>query len=104
EEGTSTREFIDYLKGEFLDAVYLQQNAFDKIDEATTANRQEHVYALIEEIFDEPFEFADKDSARKFFQELSQMFVTWNSVPFKSDEFAKSERQVRDKILNGAVQ
>ncbi|MCK5083091.1 MAG: V-type ATP synthase subunit A, partial [Candidatus Omnitrophica bacterium] len=46
EEGTSTNEFIDYLKGEFLDAVYLQQNAFDKTDEATSADRQKYIFML----------------------------------------------------------
>ena len=45
------------FKGEFIDAVYLQQNAFDKTDEATTAERQLHVYALIEEIIEQLFEF-----------------------------------------------
>ena len=94
----STHEFIDYLKGEFLDAVYLQQNAFDKTDEATGADRQKYVYALIEEIVDKAFEFENKDTARKFFQELSQMFVTWNSIRFDSDEFKANEKQVRDKI------
>src|SRR5574343_480978 len=29
EEGTSLKDYIDYLKGEFFDYVYLQQNAFD---------------------------------------------------------------------------
>ena len=103
EEGTSTNEFIDYLKGEFLDAVYLQQNAFDKTDEATSADRQKYIFMLIEEIIDKPFEFQDKDNARKFFQELSQMFVTWNSIAFDLDEFKANEKQVRDKISNEAV-
>ena len=98
EEGTSVGEFIDYLKGEFLDAVYLQQNAFDKVDEATTAERQKHVYGLIEEVIDRPFEFKNKDDARRFFQELSQLFVTWNSALFGSKEFQEGEKQVRDKI------
>ena len=52
EEGVSTQEFVDYLKGDFFDAVYLQQNAFDKTDEATAADRQKHVYRLITEIID----------------------------------------------------
>jgi V/A-type H+-transporting ATPase subunit A len=103
EEGTSTHEFIDYLKGEFLDAVYLQQNAFDKIDEATTSDRQKYVYALIDEIVGKPFEFKAKDHARKFFQELRQLFVTWNSTPFQSGDFKQSEKQIQDKISNGVI-
>ncbi|MFC1510748.1 V-type ATP synthase subunit A, partial [Candidatus Omnitrophota bacterium] len=61
EEGTSTNEFVDFLKGEFFDAVYLQQNAFDKVDEATTADRQKSVYSLVESIIDQEMQFDDKD-------------------------------------------
>ena len=38
-------DFVVYLKAEFLDAVYLQQNAFDAVDGATSAERQRHVFA-----------------------------------------------------------
>ncbi|MCK5082085.1 MAG: hypothetical protein KAR31_04180, partial [Candidatus Omnitrophica bacterium] len=64
---------------------------------------QKYIFMLIEEIIDKPFEFQDKDNARKFFQELSQMFVTWNSIAFDLDEFKANEKQVRDKISNEAV-
>jgi V/A-type H+-transporting ATPase subunit A len=104
EEGTSTNEFVDYLKGEFLDAVYLQQNAFDKTDESTTADRQTYVYTLIEEIIEAPFTFGNKDEARKFFQELRQIFITWNSAPFDAEEFKQGEQQIRDKISSLTVQ
>jgi V/A-type H+-transporting ATPase subunit A len=98
EEGTSTSEFIDYLKGEFFDAVYLQQNAFDKTDEATTSERQRHVYSLIAEIIDQPFDFESKDKARRFFQEMRQSFITFNSTIFDSNEFKQSEKLIRDKM------
>jgi V/A-type H+-transporting ATPase subunit A len=103
EEGISAHEFVDYLKGEFFDAVYLQQNAFDKTDEATTADRQKYVYALVEEIIEQPFDFKNKDEARRFFQELRQVFITWNSAPFESAEFKTCEKQLRNKISNIAV-
>ena len=35
EEGTSLEDFTTYLKAEFLDAVYLQQNAFSETDAST---------------------------------------------------------------------
>ena len=100
EEGTSIDEFIEYLKGEFLDAVYLQQNAFDKVDEASSADRQHYVYALISDIINHSFTFDNKDEARKFFQELRQIFITWNGASFNSDDFKKSEKQIRDKVFN----
>ena len=103
EEGTSTAEFIDYLKGEFFDSVYLQQNAFDKTDEATASDRQRHVYALIVDIIDTPLSFDSKDGARRFFQELRQSFITMNSMPFGSPEFKQSERHIRERISNGVT-
>ncbi len=98
EEGTSIDEFVDYLKGEFFDAVYLQQNAFDKTDESTPADRQKHVFGLILEIIDFSFEFESKDTARRFFQELRQIFINWNSTGFKTDEFNANEKKIRDHI------
>ena len=98
EEGTSVSEFVDYLKGEFFDAVYLQQNAFDKTDEATPADRQKYVFGLITEIIDHTFHFDTKDNARRFFQELRQVFVNWNTTAFASAEFKKLEDQIRERI------
>jgi V/A-type H+-transporting ATPase subunit A len=103
EEGISTAEFIDYLKGEFLDAVYLQQNAFDKTDEATAADRQRHVYNILEEIIDAELQFDNKDNARKFFQQLRQTFITWNSTTFHSQEFKEKEQDIRSRISHVAV-
>jgi V/A-type H+-transporting ATPase subunit A len=100
EEGTSIQEFIDYLKGEFLDAVYLQQNAFDPVDEATTAERQRYVFDIIDEIIRNPVNITEKDAARRFFLELRQMFITWHAMPFKSDDFLKQERSIKEKLMS----
>ena len=98
EEGVSIQEFVDYLKGDFFDAVYLQQNAFDKTDEATAADRQKHVYRLMTEIIDREFQFENKDAARRFFQQLRQSFVNWNSAAFESEDFKRGEQDLRHKI------
>ena len=99
EEGTSIEEFVAYLKGEFFDAVYLQQNAFDKMDEATASDRQKYVFDLLEQVIDQPFTFDTKDAARRFFLELRQMFLTWNSTAFGSNEFKQKEQGIRQKLM-----
>jgi len=98
EEGTTIAEFVDYLKGEFLDAVYLQQNAFDPQDEATSAERQAYVFAVIEGILDQRFEFSDKTEARRFFQDLRQKFINWNSTAFQGDEFKRIEAGIKRQL------
>jgi V/A-type H+-transporting ATPase subunit A len=99
EEGTPMDDFLTYLKGEFFDFVYLQQNAFDKIDEATVAERQTYVFDFIYDgVLRRQFAFRDKDEARSFFQALRQLFRTWNSAEWKSAEFSKLEREITGKI------
>ena len=96
EEGTSLPDYIEYLKGEFFDSVYLQQNAFDKVDEATSKERQIYVMGFIyNEVFEKHFDFPDKDEALKFFQGLRQLFKGWNSAEWKSGEFSAIEEEMR---------
>ncbi len=104
EEGTSLGEFIDYLKGDFFDSVYLQQNAFDKMDEATSKDRQIYVYNLIHEIIKLEMSFDSKDAARRYFQELRQVFVNWNSTAFDTKEFKDLEQSIRAKLMKASVQ
>ncbi len=47
EEGTSLSDFISYLKAEFMDAVYLQQNAFDEVDAYNTIERQVYTFKKV---------------------------------------------------------
>ena len=69
EEGVSLKDYVDYLKGEFFDFVYLQQNAFDAVDEATTKDRQEYVFNFIyRRILNNEFDFKDKEEALRFFK------------------------------------
>jgi len=98
EEGTTLEDFVDYLKGDFFDSVYLQQNAFDEVDEATAADRQTYIFDIIVQIIDKKFEFQSKEEARKFFLSLRQKFINWNTKEFNSEEFKKIEKDVLDQI------
>jgi V/A-type H+-transporting ATPase subunit A len=103
EEGTSLTDFISYLKGEFVDSVYLQQNAFDPVDAATPAERQKYVFRLIHQIIETDMSFDSKNTARRFFQNLTQKFIEWNSTPQDSDEFLKMEKELRDLISKSVI-
>jgi len=103
EEGTSLSDYVDYLKAEFFDFVYLQQNAFDPVDEATPRERQQYVFSFISGILESEFTFEDKETALHFFQQLRQLFRGWNSAPWQSQEFGKTEQEIRALLL-GRVQ
>ncbi|MFA6217452.1 MAG: V-type ATP synthase subunit A [Candidatus Omnitrophota bacterium] len=98
EEGTSLADYLEYLKGEFFDSVYLQQDAFDSVDEATPAERQKYIFNFIQQILDAEFAFDEKEAALQFFQKLRQLFKGWNSSEWQSEEFKKIEQEITAEI------
>ncbi|MCF7837197.1 MAG: V-type ATP synthase subunit A [Candidatus Marinimicrobia bacterium] len=98
EEGTSIEDFVVYLKAEYLDAVYLQQDAFHEVDAATGAERQSYVFERLGHILDAPLKFPDKDAARAFFQQLTQTTKDWNRVLQDDPEFAKIEQTMTKMV------
>lgn len=98
EEGTSLADYIVFLKGEFFDFVYLQQNAFDKVDEATTAERQVYIFDFIYKILEAEFSLPDKEDALRFFQRLRQLLRGWNSCVWKSEEFKKAQEEISQLV------
>ncbi len=102
EEGTSLSDFAIYLKAEFLDAVYLQQNAFSETDATTPVERQRTMFALVEKALDTDYAFADKEAARKFFLDLQQTFIDWNDKPLDTPEFQQLQSALVSKIESAA--
>ena len=94
EEGTSLSDFILYLKSEFLDAIYMQQDSFDEIEGATSIERQQYVFAKIVGILGSSFDFEEKDDARSFFNKLTQNFRDMNYKAFKTPDFEKAEKTI----------
>jgi V/A-type H+-transporting ATPase subunit A len=98
EEGTSIDDFIVYLKSEYLDSVYLQQNAFNDVDAASSVERQRHVFGFISRLLKTKLKFEEKEAARGFFQKLTQATRDWNQFAFDSEEFKKQEEQLDHQI------
>jgi len=98
EEGTSLQDYMVFQKGEFLDAVYFQQNSFDPVDAAVAPDRQIWVFDLILEILASRLDLKDKGDARKWFYRLRQKFLDYNGTKWDSSEFKKLETEIRDMV------
>ena len=98
EEGTSLPDFTLYLKAEFLDAVYLQQNAFSDSDASTPVERQRIMFDIVEKALFTDYAFKEKDETRRFFLELQQLFIDWNDKKMDSQEFNDLRKALLDKI------
>ena len=103
EEGTSLEDFTTYLKAEFLDAVYLQQNAFSDSDASTPVERQKVMFDVVEKALFTDYAFKEKDETRKFFMELQQTFIDWNDKKFESQEFNDMRTALLDKIAGAEL-
>ncbi|MBQ2335163.1 MAG: hypothetical protein II381_02565, partial [Victivallales bacterium] len=98
EEGTPTSDFVTYLKSEFIDSVYLQQNTFDPVDSACGSKRQEYVFDKLLSVIAKSFSFPDKNAARTYFQNLRQAFIDWNYIAWDTDDFKTQEAKI-DELL-----
>jgi V/A-type H+-transporting ATPase subunit A len=103
EEGTSTEDFIVHMKAEFLDAVYLQQNAFDPVDAAVSAERQRHVFGVMFDILTAKLDMKAKDEVRSFFNSLRQKFLDYNGSEWNSDDFKSLENEIRGMVEEKSV-
>ena len=103
EEGTSLADFTTYLKAEFLDAVYLQQNAFSDSDATTPVARQKIMFDVVEKALFTDYKFEDKDETRTFFMGLQQMFIDWNDKAMDTPEFTALRESLTEKIASAAA-
>lgn len=102
EEGTSLADFTTYLKAEFLDAVYLQQNAFSDSDATTPVERQKIMFGIVEKALFTDYVFEGKDDTRAFFMNLQQTFIDWNDKAMDTPEFTSLREMLVQKIDSAA--
>ena len=103
EEGTSTDDYILFLKSELLDSVYLQQNSFDPVDNAVTVERQRHIFEVILKILTAKFDFTVKDEARQYFNNMRQIFLDYNGTLWGSSEFEAKEKELLEHISSKQI-
>ncbi len=94
EEGVSIQDYVVYQKSLFLDMVYLQQDAFDKVDVTVPIARQQASFLLCKRIIDRDYQFETKADALAFFTRMTGLFKNLNYAPFESEEYAKYVSQI----------
>jgi V/A-type H+-transporting ATPase subunit A len=98
EEGVSIEDFTTALKADFFDNCFLQQNAFDKVDAATPADRQRFVFDKVLEILELSFDFEDKTQARRSLVTVTDLFRNLNYAETDSDEYKEILAQIDDFV------
>ena len=100
EEGTSLDDYVLYLKGEFLDSVYLQQNSFDPVDASVSPERQKRMFRLVLRILGAALRMADKEDARSWFYEVRQSFLDLNGSAESAELYARSLADIEKALAD----
>ena len=69
--------------------VYLQQDAFDKVDVTVSAERQKKMFLLCQRLLDRHYDFANKSRVSDYFTNLTGLFKNLNYSPTDSDDYQR---------------
>ncbi len=103
EEGTSIDDYVTYLKADFMDYVYLQQNSFDPVDAAVSVERQQYVFSILMDILSAKFSLESKNEARQYFNQLRQRFLDFNGSEWQGDQFKKLEAEIKQMVSDKKI-
>lgn len=94
EEGVSIDDMIVYLKAEAVDAVCLQQDAFDVVDRATSEERQISDFLFLMDMVHHPFSFENKEEAKKEMTRIQNLFFQMKYAAFQGEAYWKYRREI----------
>jgi V/A-type H+-transporting ATPase subunit A len=94
EEGVTLNDYATYQKALFLDMVYLQQDAYDRVDASTPIERQVETFGLVRSLIQRDYPFENKDEARQFFTKLTGLFKNLNYSELNSKEYNSYRAQI----------
>jgi V/A-type H+-transporting ATPase subunit A len=94
EEGVTLEDFLLHQQAQFLDMVYLQQDAFDPVDASCPIRRQLRSLDLVCNLIWRPYQFSDKAAARDYFTRLTSLFKNLNYAQEESPTYIAYKQQI----------
>ncbi len=102
EEDLSLPDFVRFLGSEFIDSVFLQQNAFNAVDASPEADRTALSLQLTARIVDHDFAFTNKVQARDAFTEITATFRDWNITATDAPEYLQLLDRLESRLSGAA--
>jgi V/A-type H+/Na+-transporting ATPase subunit A len=94
DDGVPLSYHITYWKGEVVDFVISQQDAFDKIDCRSDFNRQRYMLEKVVQVLKSEFKFDSFEEVNPYFKKVINQFKQMNYSVFESEEFHKNEKEL----------
>ncbi|MEZ6130248.1 MAG: V-type ATP synthase subunit A [Planctomycetaceae bacterium] len=99
EEGVTLKDYVTYQKALLFDMVYLQQDAYDKVDVSASLERQKASLLLCRRLLLSDYDFPDKSAIRDFFTSLTGLFRNLNYSPAGSPEYERYQQQIEQMAM-----
>jgi V/A-type H+-transporting ATPase subunit A len=103
EEGITLEDFVLHQKALFLDLVYLQQDAFDKVDASMPLERQAESFGMVCDLVRRDYRFSDKADARSYFTRLTGLFKNLNYAELDAPRRAEYLVQIGKLAAGGTT-
>ena len=94
EDGITLEDFVLQQAAMFVDMVYLQQDAFDKIDAAAPLDRQQAQFKMVYAVATRNYAFENKTVVREYFTKMIGFFKNLNYAA----EGSREEEQLKSQI------
>jgi len=87
DDGVSVDFHVTFWHSEVIDAVILQQDAFDHIDSRTPLIRQKYMTDTVLKLINTPFYFESFEDVQPFFKKIIDKYKQMNYSEFESEAF-----------------
>jgi len=98
DDGVPIDYHLRFWKAEVIDFIILQQDAFDRIDQSSSLERQRYMLNKVLDIYHTDFEFTSFEEVSEFFKRVINQMKQMNYTEFNSEDFREHEEGLT-KIL-----
>ncbi len=94
DDGVPLDYHVVFWKGETIDFVLMQQDAFDPIDSLCPMDRQKYMATIVAELAEVEYRFESHEEVAPYFKKLINALKQMNYSEYKSEQFHKYETEV----------
>lgn len=98
DDGVPVEYHVKFWKGEVVDFIILQQDAFDKIDQVTPIERQKFMLNLVLDINHKDFHFESFEEVSTWFKKAINTMRQMNYSLYQSDDFKRYQKELNELI------
>jgi len=103
DDGVPVDYHENFWKGEVIDFVILQQDAFDKIDAVCPLERQEYMLDLVMDICKHDYDFDNFLDVSEYFKRVINLCKQMNYSEFHSPEFEDYRKKLTDLLAERQI-